>query len=422
MKLKALSAADVVHRLIKLAENHWPGQPVMLNASTAVPNLGFQTEGSTGKALASQAQVLEFLNAVGTRPHVVANRAQLKLQENHNRGFSYTCGDELIADLTIEGTKTATEAASWLAAADAEFDFASFVDLVGTHAANEHEKNALHVRERATAELHVATAKLGEYLAQIAQDDAKQRRELNAKLEADHREKVDADNAAHQGRMQELEERRRVDQEQLTGERQTFEAEKAAFETGEAKYVRRRMLTKLEEVLAKSESMKLSKETQNKRDILHAFVWILLAAAALIAWAMGFQYWTTRDLHYGVPMGTATVTFFATLVYYLRWNDRWFREHSEAEFAAKRYQADVVRANWLAELFAEQKQAGAELPPELLEAFTRNLFQGSTSLAEAEHPFEQLTSLVKRAKEIRIGKGELSLRAGKRKESKSGGE
>jgi hypothetical protein len=115
-------------------------------------------------------------------------------------------------------------------------------------------------------------------------------------------------------------------------------------------------------------------------------------------------------------MATGTVTLFATLIYYLKWNDRWFREHAEGEFASKRYKSDMLRASWLAELVSERAQAKQpDLPPELLEAFTQNLFRGSTPLAEAEHPFEQLTSLIKHAKELKIGKGELSLRAGKAK-------
>jgi hypothetical protein len=99
-----------------------------------------------------------------------------------------------------------------------------------------------------------------------------------------------------------------------------------------------------------------------------------------------------------------------TFVYYLKWNDRWFREHADAELAATRYKADIYRASWLAELVLEaQTEADAELPPELIAAFGRNLFVDPGPTKESEHPIEAISSLVKRVRSVTVGKGGFSV-------------
>jgi len=99
-------------------------------------------------------------------------------------------------------------------------------------------------------------------------------------------------------------------------------------------------------------------------------------------------------------------------IYYLKWNDRWFREHADAEFAAKRYKADILRASWIAELAGEWKKTkeGEPLSPLLVDAFTRNLFTDVSVSGPSEHPLDEMTSLLKRASEVQFGKSGFSLK------------
>ena len=111
------------------------------------------------------------------------------------------------------------------------------------------------------------------------------------------------------------------------------------------------------------------------------------------------------------PLAASSVTLVTTFVYYLKWNDRWFREHADAEFNAKRYKADILRASWIAELVGEweRENPNRELPAQLVEAFARNLFRDIGSSSVNEHPLDELMGLMKRATSISIGQKGFSL-------------
>jgi hypothetical protein len=411
---KALPAADLAFRLRGLAGEVWPQHQVQFRIGTNINGLKANIDAS-GTELANNDT---FERLIGKHRQVVAESGSVKRPGDRGGEFRYAArGDLVSAELHIEGAKTADEAVEWLNAVAKHFELSTYIDLVSPVGLTEPQRNALQAQERSLADFKGEIERLADFLSKIAREDAEQRRKLQIELEQDYRAKADAAAAEHQRKLGELEGRRRQNDDDFAARMKAFEAEKAAFETSEAKHVRRRMLAKLEEVLAKSESMSLSDSTQRKRWPVHVVVGLALLTSGMFVWSMAARFLSESepDWHFGLPMATGTLTFVAMLIYYVRWNDRWFREHAEGELAAKRYQADIVRANWLAELVAEQRQLEAELPSELLEAFTRNLFRGTTTLAEAEHPFEQVTAMLKRAKELKVGGGQLMLRAGKAK-------
>ena len=61
--------------------------------------------------------------------------------------------------------------------------------------------------------------------------------------------------------------------------------------------------------------------------------------------------------------------------FFIKWNDRWFRQHADAEFMLKQYELDVRRASWVVEMALEwAEEQETELPPGLLDHLARNLF------------------------------------------------
>lgn len=418
MKLKPLTAKHALESFLGIAKDLWPSQELSLSITTRIPNLQMQASANSAN-LHSQSSLREFAGIVESRPYLLAAQAVLRMKQGGAHSITYNCDEpEIVGRIEMQGMSGATEVADCLRVVDEHLKLTSYMDLVGGQAVTAGEQQALQIRERSVADMHTATAKLGDLLARIAVDDAASRKKLNEELERDYRKKADDAAADHQNKLVEVEQRRQANDDAYAERVRVFEEREKTFETGEAKFMRRDMLKKLQEILKESETLELSEETRKKRTIVHFAILALAAAAATAAWVMGSRFLAEpkADWHYGLPMATGTITLFATLVYYVKWNDRWFREHSEGELAARRYRADIVRANWLAELVSERAQASDDLPPELLEAYTRGLFHGSTAIAEAEHPFEQITGLIRRAKKLEVGGGKFLVDLGKRKE------
>jgi molecular chaperone GrpE (heat shock protein) len=218
------------------------------------------------------------------------------------------------------------------------------------------ETTAMQMRERSVADLSEQLRRLGELLSSITQREVEAREKISREMQEQARIQQEAASAEYKAKLDELEGKRKSTEADLDSKRQALERDKAAHETRESKYVRRDMEKKLAEVLKESERLELSAGTQKKRNVIHAFVAVMLLASGGLGVEMLRKVlaMSSADLHYLIPLGAATtLTFFSTLVYYLKWNDRWFREHAETELASKRYKADIVRAAWIAELTSE---------------------------------------------------------------------
>lgn len=206
-------------------------------------------------------------------------------------------------------------------------------------------------------------------------------------MERDYRKKADELAGEHRTKLAELEARKNEAEADLAARRKDIDEKVASFNTKESKYVRRALLGELKVLLKESETLELSDGTKKKRRIVHRFVWLMLAASGALAAAAAYRAFKTASPGWQllVPWASASITFFGTLVYYLKWNDRWFREHAETELASKRYKTDVVRASWVAELASEWAAEGRQgLPKELIDAYARNLFSATGKVRESE--------------------------------------
>ncbi|HAR41270.1 MAG TPA: hypothetical protein DCS07_01340 [Bdellovibrionales bacterium] len=87
--------------------------------------------------------------------------------------------------------------------------------------------------------------------------------------------------------------------------------------------------------------------------------------------------------------------FAASIVFFIRWNSRWFERHAREEFLLKRQEIDVDRASWAVELafewFDEKK---CEISEALLRTITRNLFDYEPQPAAVLHPLDELASAI----------------------------
>jgi hypothetical protein len=250
------------------------------------------------------------------------------------------------------------------------------------------------------ARLSQDTAKhFGEFV-----DGVKQRTlELEAQFQARHselettfRERQQAVDLDHQAKLKAFEEREKAHTEEVK-----------QFELRNNTAVRRDLLKEIRNKVEEQKTIKITEDTLGKRRIIHQICGSTLALAAL---AIGVFIWKVSeaaavDWKLLVPLSTWTAIFVSTSIFYIRWNDQWFRDHAKVEFENRKFSADILRASWVAELFFEwAEKKGVSIPPELVASFTRNLFEG-VGVDSKLHPADQLTELLKQVSSLEVSKG-----------------
>lgn len=416
LHLKALPADEVLEKLRAIGATFPRSCQINWNIATNVTPLTASGSVSQSDALVGDPNIEGFITQVRGKRHVLCRLASLQATHNNQPlKISYTCDDGLKARVEIAAANV-NQGLELLQAVEAHLTVVPYVDLVGAGPVAAVERAAMTARERSVADLREEVARLATFLSELTQREVENRREFQKQVELDYRRKADDLEAEHKAKLAVVDERRRQIEDDVTAREQAFQAKIEAFNTNEAKFVRRELLDRLEKLLEKSENLELSEGTGAKRGVVHNFVYLMLLASGTLAALMTYRVFLseTPDWHLLTPLAGASITFFGTLIYYLKWNDRWFREHAEGELASKRYKSDIIRASWVAELVSEYAdESKKELPKELLEAFTRNLFQSVGPVRESEHPMDHLGSLMRRAQEVDFGKGRLLIRGRK---------
>jgi hypothetical protein len=252
--------------------------------------------------------------------------------------------------------------------------------------------------------------------------------QLSQKLIEDnqqYRQRVDEEAAAERKKL-EQEQQQRLDKLQ-----QNFEEKDAALKQREesletrskelddraSRHVRRQIRKEfLEKLASREEQFRLSKSTNTKRIGIHLQFWLLLIVAFAIGY-FGFRAVTAdpKDPYAYVRLLIGIIGFAAASVYYLRWTDRWFRQHADEEFRLRRLGLDFDRASWIVEMALEWKQEKQEeIPRELIDRLTANLFLTGEASEALRHPAEDLAAaLLGASSSLKLnlpgGSGELNI-------------
>jgi len=409
--VRALPAHEVLERFVRLQGTEWYREDCTLFINTGISNLTWNVH-YNGGTLQNPAELETVRGFVANRPHVGCASCQLtRNNSNHNRQVTYNCSDGIVGTFSFGTFENPQIMVGVLGAVEKFFDLSMFVDLAST-IAPDLQSHSLQVRERAAADLAAAQQKLESALVDLATKEAERRLKLEADIQEQFKKRTAELEARVAAERHEVEEWRKQAEADLDTKRAEYEKKVADFEMREARAVRRSMQQRLETVLKESETVELSKSVTAKRDKTEKSIWVLVVAALVLASFTGFElFYGSFDWRYTIPFGSSTFVLWATLTYYIQWNDRWAREHAAAEMLTRRYRADAVRANWLAEWVSEASESGNAnpLPSDLLSAFTRNLFNDPSAPVEAQHPLERL---VDQAKEFEVGKDKVSVRVG----------
>jgi hypothetical protein len=253
---------------------------------------------------------------------------------------------------------------------------------------------SLQYQEQTASELRQSVQDLGRIAAEQIRDYNKILREKIADLEKSYELKRAGLEEEYQKKDAAIGEREREFQKQV-----------AEFNT-KARMVARRDYSKdLQKLLEAQKEITVSKRSEGKRLPVHI---VCIAAMLLFGSAMGLLVYQIAsgkiaDWHAAWPLSLATLGFGGILIFYLRFIYQWFAELAGAEFSTRKQLNDLVRANWVAELFLESKEnAKIDLPPELLSNFTRNMFTDFDWKHRVQHPVETAIDSLTKAKSIEV--------------------
>lgn len=236
-----------------------------------------------------------------------------------------------------------------------------------------------------------------DYRLQLDIDTAKHKRKLTASLEEEYKKRT----AVLRDRERELNELRQE------------------LDDRSARHARREQSKALQQKIShRSEKFTLTADTRRKRWPVHVIFGILLSLSGVL---IAHSLLSPADATAGVPLWMelgrlplGMLGFALTAIFYIRWNDQWFRQHAEQEFRLQQLSLDVDRASYATEMLLEwQEDKGGEMPAVMVDRLTAGLFTDQTEMRRVRHPSEDaVTALLKAASSVRVnvpGIGEVSL-------------
>ena len=257
------------------------------------------------------------------------------------------------------------------------------------------------LREETLSRLEKLTGKLVEethdYRMKLDAEIAAHKRELTASFEKEYEKK----NAALKEREQDLNKLRQE------------------LDDRSARHARREQSRALQQKISdRSKKFTLTPATRRKRGPVHViFVGLLSLSGGLIALSLLSPATATEGASLWLELGRlplGVLGFALTAIFYIRWNDQWFRQHAEQEFRLQQLALDVDRAGYATEMLLEwQEDKGGEMPAMMVDRLTTGLFTDQTKVERVRHPSEDaITALLKAASSVRVdmpGIGEVSL-------------
>ncbi|PJI44169.1 MAG: hypothetical protein CTR54_07895 [Rhizobium sp.] len=247
-------------------------------------------------------------------------------------------------------------------------------------------------------------------IASVGEETAAARRKLeeeywgkNSKLLKDYdkkRDQLEAETAAHKRRLEE--------------EESLLQSRLKSLDDRNNTHARRALHTNLKARIAEHASkFELTKDTNDRRRPVHIAVWVAMAGLLLLLLYTTYNSTIFLGASTSVtvsviaalkPLGL-TVALLGLLSWYIRWMNRWFERHADAEFQLKQFELDIDRASWVVETSLEWRfEQNNSIPDHLLESISRNLFtKGEKDEGADAHPADYLASaLLGRASGLRL--------------------
>ncbi len=247
-----------------------------------------------------------------------------------------------------------------------------------------------------------------ERLEKLNEDLVRQSAEFRAGLERKFDEKSQALEDQTNAKTETLEEEHKKRTDDLNRKEKALADKLKAIDDRDNTHVRREIRDRmLSDVKNRIEQFGVSSSTGKKRRPVFFGMLSMVAAIATML------FYTSNELHdmltAAVPdksvasstlywmwgkISFLSVGLLGTILYYIKWQNRWAEQHAISEFQLQQFYIDVNRANWVIESCLEwRKVTESVIPTALLESITRNLFENSTEeLEKVIHPSDELAS------------------------------
>lgn len=222
-----------------------------------------------------------------------------------------------------------------------------------------------------------------------------------AELDKEFQRRTEEQNASINAEKSKLKAQYDAVEQSLHEREEAFRKSEAEFDTNESKYLRRQLRKDmLEKLQALSVKFELTAGTRKLRWPLTAFIIVFLlffGTMTVLTFSQGgeilekagqdlskMNWWQFTLLT--IKQFGFVAAFLGGAWFYIKWNDKWFRQHADAEFMFKQLELDINRASWVVEMALEWKEEkGMDIPAELLDRLTRNLFSEPKQTDEKVH-------------------------------------
>jgi hypothetical protein len=408
--LKQPPASELVDKLLNVVEEVSPDCVIThFNLSTNAGNINFPSGGQTKiSTFKNRKEPNGILAILAGRPYL--DITGLGLNTNNDYSFAIATDKGFCIRLSTSGIR--------------ENDFQRIIPISD---ALHKQFNLFRQQEVFESSLPTAEQNAIQTARTIVLDFAAQAAKLS-QLSADNTEKMNqiiiekttALDQRYEKKNTDLDEAHRNRTKELNDEKEAFKRDKAQFDARENTVVRRDLLKQIERILGVQKKIEITPDTIKKRRPVHVICITAMALAFCLAGAFGYKIFedTVVDWHHIAPFSTGILLFVSTAIFYIRWNDLWFKEHANAEFENRKFYVDTVRASWIAELLFEWKEKKeVPFPDQLITSYTTGLFQSSDLVKTTKHPFDDIKSLAGNVSEIKFTKkGGISLRKNKEPE------
>ena len=206
---------------------------------------------------------------------------------------------------------------------------------------------------------------------------------------------------------QDLEAEYKKKEELLDRRAQEIIKKEELFDEKDNQQARRTLRAEFKQLIAdRTTDYSLSDSTVRKRlPINLVFLGILSVLGCFVYTAFLGSLPSTADWYDHARLPISLVAFVGMAIFYIRWLDGWSQRHADEEFRLKQLDIDIDRASWVVEMALEWKEEkGTEIPQELIDRLTRNLFREARNKDDVRHPTEDiLSTFLGEATKLRLG-------------------
>ncbi len=278
--------------------------------------------------------------------------------------------------------------------------------------------------------IHTATL---ERLESLNENLISETHNYREKIDEQYSSKKEILDAEYSQKIKDLESGVEEEQEALEAKQKSLDLLRKTLDDRNNTHARREIRKDiLKEIKNRQTKFSLTDGTNDLRKPVSIMMMCLIILFVALASASVFEFYTMlngNDYNKIIISGLKQLVYsggaIGSILYLIKWKNRWFERHATAEFQLKQFELDMERASWLVETSLEWKDAkGTAIPTELLSCLSNNLFSNENSkLDPLLHPADQLASaLMGSASAIKLKAGDSSIEIDPKKLIKSNNE